>query len=235
MRALAFLLLLALPSLAAAQTADYARLIENRLSAYERELRALNNTVERLRRQVEGLELRIEGLERAAAAAAAPAAPSGPPAADAQGAAVPPAAAIDASGAETGGTTLPGGDALALYKQGRNLLLQARLPEAEGVFAAFLKDFAGHELADNARHWLATSLAGQGKHEAAAEQFLLAYEAARDGPKAPDNLLKLGKAFVALDKPDEACTALSLLARNHKQAPAAVTAAAAAERRRLNC
>ena len=232
MRVLAFLLLCALPSLAAAQTADYARLIENRLSAYERELRALNNTVEQLRRQVEGLELRIEHLERAAAEQ--PAEPSEPPAANAEGA-VPPVAGTDEPQASTGGAALPGGNALELYKQGRNLLLQARLPEAEGVFAAFLKDFADHELANNARHWLATSLAGQGKHEAAAEQFLLAYEAERDGPKAADNLLKLGKAFVALGKPQDACTALSLLARNHKQAPPAVAAAADAERRRLKC
>ena len=228
MRALAVLLLCALPSAAAAQTADYARLIENKLSAYERELRALNNTVERLRRQVEGLELRIEALEKAPAQQ--PAETAETPAADA-GAGVPPAAVP----AETGAAALPGGDALELYKQGRNLLLQARLPEAETVFAAFLEDFPGHKLANNARHWLAASLAGQDKHDAAAQQFLLAYEKDPEGPKAPDNLLKLGRAFAALGKQEEACIALSRLSRKHKQAPPAVIAAAAAERRRLKC
>ncbi len=225
MRVLAFLLLCALPSTAAAQTADQALLpILNRLSAYERDLRALNNTVEQLRRQVEGLELRMEALEKAAAER---------PAADA-GATAPPVAGSGETEAQPP-ATLPEGDALELYKQGRNMLLQARLPEAEAAFATFLEDFAGHELANNARHWLATSFAGQGKHDAAAQQFLLAYEKDPEGPKAPDNLLKLGRAFAALGKEEEACIALSRLSRKHKQAPSAVIAAADAERRRLKC
>ena len=231
MRVLAFLLLFALPSAAAAQTADYARLIENRLSAYERELRALNNTVERLQRRLDGMELRVEALERAAAPQ--PAERPEPPAADAESAAPPIASTGQTVGAAPAG--LPGGDALELYKQGRNLLLQARLAEAGEVFATFLKDFAEHDLANNARHWLATSLAGQGQHAAAAQQFLLAYEKDPEGPKAPDNLLKLGRALAALDKREEACIALSRLSRKHKQAPPAVIAAADAERRRLEC
>ena len=232
MRVLAFLLLCALPSTAAAQTADQTLLpILNRLSAYERDLRALTDTVERLQRQVDGLELRIEALEKAAAKQAAETAEA--PAADSD-AAGPPVAGSDETGAQPP-ATLPGGDALEQYKQGRNLLLQARLPEAEQVFTAFLEDFPGHELANNARHWLATSFAGQGKHDAAAQQFLLAYEQDPEGPKAPDNLLKLGRAFAALGKEEEACIALSRLSRKHKQAPAAVIAAADAERRRLKC
>lgn len=232
MRVLAFLLLCALPSAAAAQTADQALLpILNRLSAYERDLRDLTNTVERLQGRIDGLERRIGELERAAAPQ--PAQTSEPPVADADGAAAP-AAPADETGAGAP-AALPGGNALELYKQGRTLLLQARLPEAEQVFDSFLKDFAEHELANNARHWLATSLAGQGKHGPAAQQFLLGYEKDPDGPKAPDNLLKLGKAFAALDKRDEACIALSKLLRDHKQAPAAVISNADAEHRRLKC
>ena len=233
MRVLALLLLCALPSSAAAQTADYARLIENRLSAYERELRALNNTVERLQRQVEGLELRIGELERAAAQQ--PTARPQPLSSSISRKQQP--APVAATGDTEAGApaALPGGDALELYKQGRNLLLQARLAEAEEVFATFLDDFAAHELANNARHWLAASLAGQGQHGPAAQHFLLAYEKAPDGPKAPDNLLKLGRALAALGKQEEACIALSRLSRKHKQAPPAVTAAADAERRRLKC
>ncbi len=231
MRVLAFLLLCALPSAAAAQTADYAKLIETRLSTYERELRELNGTVERLQRQLDALELRVDAMERAAAQR--PAETPEPPVADADR----PAAPIAPAGETGAGTVaaLPGGDALELYKEGRNLLLQARLPEAEKVFETFLNDFAEHRLANNARHWLATSLAGQGEHGPAAQQFLIAYERDPEGPKAPDNLLKLGQALAALDKRDEACIALSRLTRKHKQAPVAVFAAAEAERRRLQC
>ncbi len=232
MRVLAFLLLFALPSVAVAQTADQALLpILNRLSAYERDLRALNNTVERLQRRLDGMELRVETLERAATQQ--PAERPEPPTADIEGAAPPVASTAETGVAAPAG--LPGGNALELYKQGRNLLLQARLPEAEGVFTTFLEDFAGHDLANNARHWLAASLAGQGKHGAAAQHFLLAYEKDPKGPKAPDNLLKLGRALAALDKQEEACIALSRLSRKHKQAPPAVIAAADAERRRLDC
>ena len=231
MRVLAFLLLCALPSAAAAQTTDYAKLIETRLSAFEHELRELNNTVEGLYRRLDGLQRRIEAMERAAAQQ--PAEGSGPSSASAESGAAPVAATEDTEAGAP--AALPGGDALELYKQGRNLLLQARLAEAEEVFATFLEDFAKHELANNARHWLAASLAGQGMHGPAAQHFLLAYEKAPDGPKAPDNLLKLGRALAALGKQEEACIALSRLSRKHKQAPPAVTAAAAAERRRLKC
>ncbi len=231
MRVLAFLLLCALPSGAAAQTADYARLIETRLAAFERELRELNGTVERLQRQLDGLELRMEALERGAAQQ--PAEAPAPPAEEAETAA---SAAAPAGGTEAAAANeLPGGNALDLYKQGRTLLLQARLPEAETVFTTFLADFGEHKLANNARHWLATSLAGQGKHGPAANQFLLAYEEAPDGPKAPDNLLKLAKALAAKGNPQDACTALSLLARKHEQAPQAVISDADTERRRLGC
>lgn len=232
MRVLAFVLLCALPSAVAAQTADYAKLIETKLSTYERELRGLNSTVERLQRQLDALELRLEAMERAAAQRQTPEAPE-PPAADAESEAAPVAAADEAQAAAP--AALPGGDALELYEEGRNLLLQARLPEAEDIFQTFLNDFAEHKLANNARHWLATSLAGQGKHGPAAQQFLTAYEQDPEGPKAPDNLLKLGQALAALDKREEACIALSRLSRKHKQAPVTVLTAAEAERRRLQC
>ena len=229
MRVLAFLLLCTLPSAAAAQTADGTLLpILNRLTAYERDLRALTDTVERLQRRIDGLELRIGELKRAAAEQSADT--SGPPVEDTDGTATPAATTN-----ETEASALPGGNALELYNEGRNLLLQERMPEAENVFKTFLKDFAEHELANNARHWLAASLAEQDRHSAAANQFLLAYEEAPDGPKAPDNLLKLAKALAAKGNPQDACTALSLLARKHKQAPPAVIAAAGAERRRLKC
>ena len=129
MRVLAFLLACALPSAAAAQTADYARLIETRLSAYERELRELNGTVERLQRLLDGLELRVATLERAAAQQ--PAESSQSPVAGAGGAGVPVASADETEAGTPG--VLPGGNALELYKQGRNLLLQARL-ERRPVF-----------------------------------------------------------------------------------------------------
>ena len=232
MRVLAFLLLCALPSAAAAQTADYAKLIETKLSSYERELRGLNSTVERLQRQLDAMELRVEAMERAAARRQTAEAKE-PPVADAESAAAP-VATTDGAQAATA-ALLPEGDALELYKEGRSLLLQARLPEAEDVFQTFLNDFAEHELANNARHWLAASLAGQGKQGAAAQQFLTAYEQDPEGPKAPDNLLKLGQALAALDKREEACIALSRLSRKHKQAPVTVLTAAEAERRRLQC
>ena len=79
------------------------------------------------------------------------------------------------------------------------------------------------------------ALPGRESTAPAAQQFLLAYERDPEGPKAPDNLLKLGRALAALDKREEACIALSRLSRKHKQAPQTVIAAADAERRRLKC
>ncbi len=231
MRILAVLLFCSLPFAAAGQTADYARLIDKRLAAFERELRALNGVVEQLRYRLDGLEKRVETLE---SARPDPAPDAAPPTAAAPGGAASSTAAQGGAG-EAAGALPADGDALALYQDGRKLLLQARLPDAEGVFADFLQRFPEHELANNARHWLAASLAGQGKHGPAAQQFLLAYEKAPEGPKAPDNLLKLARALAALDKREEACIALSRLARKHKDAPQPVTAAAEVEGRQLQC
>ena len=237
LRALAILLLCALPLTAAAQSTGYGRLVENRLSAFERELRTLTGSVERLQQRLTGLERRIEALELArqqAESAEEPApAEAAPPVA---GAPVAPAApAGPQETAPDAPAALPRGVALSLYEQGRRFQLQARYGDAEGVFAAFLRRFPEHRLAGNARHWLADSLARQGKHGAAAQQFLAAYEEDRGGSKAPDNLLKLARALAALDKQSEACIALRRLAREHADAPQAVTTAAAAESRRLEC
>ena len=228
MRLAAFLLFCALSSTAVAQTADQTLLpVLNRLSAYERDLRALTDTVVRLQRRLDGLDERVQALERKAAAPST----ESPEVPTAEEAGVPVA---EADGVVPPGV-LPGGDVLAQYKQGLNLMRQARFQEAEQVFTRFLEDFPEHELANNARHWLARSFAGQAKHGEAAQQFLLAYEKDPEGSKAPDNLLKLSKAFAADGKPGEACIALSLLARKHGQAPPAVIADADVERRRLNC
>ncbi len=231
LRALAILLLCALPLAAAAQSTGYGRLVENRLSAFERELRTLTGSVERLQQRLTGLERRIEALELARQQAESAEEP-------APAEAAPPVAVAPAGPQETAPdapAALPRGAALSLYEQGRRFQLQARYGDAEGVFAAFLRRFPDHRLAGNARHWLADSLARQGKHGAAAQQFLAAYEEDRGGSKAPDNLLKLARALAALDKQSEACIALRRLAREHADAPQAVTTAAAAESRRLEC
>jgi len=231
MRILAVLALCSLPLAAAAQTTDYGR-----LTAFQRDLQALHDTVERLQFRLGDLEKRIAALESGQREPA----PAGlSPPASAVGGALPsgaaPVAAVGVGWAEETPDAQPGGGALALYREGRRLLLQGRLPEAEDVFAAFLQRFPGHGISGNARHWLATSLAGQGKHGPAAQQFLLAYEGDPEGSKSPDNLLKLARSLAALDKKEEACLALGRLAREHRQAPRPVIAGADAERLRLQC
>ena len=220
-------MLAALPTAALSQGTEYIQQIQLRLSSLETELRNLTGAVERLGFQLERLEERVGALEDRTRSQGLAAREDPRPGSLAAGQAVPPLSS-DAG-------TLPSGTASEQYQEGRRYLVQGRYGDAERVFGVFLGRFPEDASSDQARYWLAVSQYQQGKHQAAARQFLAAYEKAPKGPKAPDNLLGLARAFAALGRKDAACTALGRLKREHPRAPGTVMLGAQAKVKELAC
>lgn len=152
--------------------------------------------------------------------------------ADAQGqpqvAAVPPPAAAPAG-------ALPNGTPKVQYDFAYGLLQQFRIPEAERAFTEFLARHPNDELSHNARYWLGETYYARGQYQQAAETFIDAYQKAPQGPKAADNMLKLGMSLGRLDRKQEACATLAGLPQLFPTASAALRDQATAERRRIAC
>jgi tol-pal system protein YbgF len=106
---------------------------------------------------------------------------------------------------------------------------------AEQSFEAWLQAFPDHELAFDARFWLAESLYQQGKNREAANGFLEVYKGAPDSRKAPDALMKLGVSLVALGERDAACATFSEMGNKFPDASSLLTDRVAREAKRAGC
>lgn len=130
---------------------------------------------------------------------------------------------------------LPGGTPEEQYAYAFGLLRQAKYPEAEVAFSAFLEKHPDDELANNAGYWLGETYYVRKDYVKAAESFLNVYQKQKTGPKAPDALLKLAMSLGQLDKRNEACTTLNELKRAFPEAPERVKGKARDEGQRLGC
>jgi len=106
---------------------------------------------------------------------------------------------------------------------------------AEQSFRAWLQTFADHELAVDARFWLAESLYQQGKNREAANGFLEVYNGAPESRKAPDALMKLGVSLAALGERDAACATFSEMQNKFPDAAPILTDRVAREAKKAGC
>lgn len=142
-----------------------------------------------------------------------------------------------ASGASDAGRgpALPEGTIKEQYGHAFALLQKGSYGEAEAAFREFLRRHPTDPLADNARYWLAESHYGRGDFVDAADSFLAAYQANKQGPKAGDALLKLGMSLARLDKKRDACNTFNELKRVFPDGNLTVRQRGADEERRLGC
>jgi TolA-binding protein len=75
----------------------------------------------------------------------------------------------------------------------------------------------------------------QGQHEQAAEQFRKGFQVLPEGPKAPDNLLRLGMTLDVLGRKDESCIILKQLLEKYKGRSESVLRKATRESEKLGC
>ena len=132
-------------------------------------------------------------------------------------------------------TILPPGSAKVRYDFAYGLLQQFRIPEAERAFTEFLGLHAADDLAHNARYWLGETYYARAQYQQAAVTFFDGYQKGPTGPKAADNLLKLGMSLGRMNQKQEACATLAELSQRFANAAASIRDQAAAERRRLAC
>ncbi len=106
---------------------------------------------------------------------------------------------------------------------------------AKQSFQAWLQNFPDHELALDARFWLAESLYQQGENREAANRFLEVYKSAPAGRKAPDALMKLGVSLAALGERDAACATFSELENKFPDASPILSDRVARETKKAGC
>lgn len=124
----------------------------------------------------------------------------------------------------------------AHYNNAFALLNNKQYAEAAEGFSAFIRQYATDPLVPNAYYWLGETHYVRGDYVRATEQFRKGYEAAPEGQKAADNLLKLGLSLNNVKRTEEACIILQQLVTKFKGAATAATTTRAVEARtRLQC
>ncbi|MDX2074463.1 MAG: tol-pal system protein YbgF [Alphaproteobacteria bacterium] len=230
-----------------------------RISALEEEIKSLRGQLEekdfeyrRLSEEMEKFkrdsEFRLTEIENAARAATPAPAPAAAPAEPEQPAAIERTlkkktelsekeiSVKDAADVPAEVPPTPAGDTPRdHYNYAFRLLNQNQYDEAAKSFADFVKKFPKDPLVGNAYYWQGETYYIRKDYAKSAEHFRQGFEALPQGPKAADNLLKLGMSLSALKKQKEACIVLAQVMDKFKTSSANVAAKAAAEHKRNGC
>lgn len=238
--------------------------IEDQIRTLTGQIEELNHGIQqvngRLEKLVADVDIRLTAIEQSLAEAGGAPAPGGAEVARAEplpGAQ--PEAALPLAESPAGPETLPAGPepsrpAAALpagtaseqyaYARDRVKELQKAagsneeaqvIAEAKAALSAFLEANPDDPLAENAAYWLGEVHYFSRDYEQAVVTFTRNYQKWSTGPKAPDNLLKLGMSFSGLGRTTEACQAFQELADKFSDAPVPVKQKAAQESRRAGC
>lgn len=210
----------------------YRQRMEERIAALDTQIRRLTGKLERTEYELRNTNRKVDSLTeelaavRAEAAARPVAPPTEAPSQDGSGA----AAEVDRTE-----STLPTGEPQSAYNEAYGLLGQGKFAAGEQALRGFLNQHPDHQLADNARYWIGESLYARQLYQDAATAFLEGWQANVNGPKAPDNLLKLGMAMSALEKNEQACASFNKLLADYRGAPTRIRTAASRESKSLGC
>ncbi|CAK0758832.1 hypothetical protein CCP2SC5_2500001 [Azospirillaceae bacterium] len=115
------------------------------------------------------------------------------------------------------------------------LLRQVEYERAEKAFVSFIAQNKESPLVGNAHYWLGETYYVRGKFPEAAGAFAEGFKKNPKGPKAADNLFKMGLSLAALNQKNDACVAFNQLNIQYPDAAANLKKRAEQERKRLNC
>ena len=201
---LLILIVLALPTAAAAQGAGYT---EDRLNQLQQSIILLTGQIEQLQyknqqlqQQLEKMqadyEYRLDQLEKGRGGGgprpSPPPGPSSAPPPPQAGLAPPPGPANAASGDQ-------------LYHDAFKMLQDGDYAGAEKTFRTFVQRNPQHVLAGNAQYWLGETYYARRDYQNAMAAFAEGYKVYKTSPKGPDNLLKLGITLAVLNRKSDAC------------------------------
>ena len=178
--------------------------------------------------QAAALSARLDKVEQQLAAVA-PAGPQGPQAQ------VGPDGGL--AGQAAGGAPPPGPqvDAKTAYANARQLLLDGDYKSASAAFQDYVDHFPDTASARPARYWLGETKYIQEDYAGAATAYLGAIRGWPQTQWAPDAVVKLSLSLAQLNKPKEACGALSEFARRYPAASPAAKDRAARPSRKASC
>lgn len=125
-------------------------------------------------------------------------------------------------------------NARALYDHGFALLNQAQYAKAGEAFESFIKSYPKDPLIGHAFYWAGETYYVRQNYTQAVDYFKQGYEALPTGPKAGDNLLKLGMALNNLQRSTEACVVLKQVIAKFGNSPS-IKGKAEQERSRAGC
>jgi tol-pal system protein YbgF len=211
-------LVLALPTVAAAQRGDSVY-VDDRLNQLQQSLTMMTGQIEQLQhrnaqlqQQLEKMqtdyEYRIEQLEKGGGGAGGRPAPR--PGAQAAAPAAAPSAAPSPGAA--------GGSADQLYDEAFKKLQDGDYAGAERGFKTFVQRNPQNKLAGNAQYWLGETYYARRDYQNAMTAFAEGYKAYKASPKGPDNLLKLGITMAALNRKSDACAVFARFSQDYPRA-----------------
>lgn len=233
---------------------DTMRSLNGKVEQLDFTLRRLEQTLQRMQADVDGRLSRLESAQAALqqAQAAAPAQSTPTPNNIASSTSVTEAngtlgAIRMQDGRVTGGVNNPKAPPLPdtpadygltpeeQYQRAFELLRKVDYIEAEKAFKAFIEKNPKDKQIDSAKYWYGETLYVQDRYDEAAVAFAEAFQQNPQGNKAPDSLLKLAMTLAALEKTQDACTALVELKAKYPKAPPNVRTLADQQRTKLKC
>lgn len=135
----------------------------------------------------------------------------------------------------TPGDSVPPVSANQAYGQARAKLLDGDFDGAQEDFIRFIADFPEDGLIDEAWFWLGETHFVRGEYSSAAEAYIASLREQRDGPVAPDALVRLASSLGALGRNEEACQTLARFSREFPSAGPNARARAERESLRAGC
>lgn len=126
-------------------------------------------------------------------------------------------------------------DPKAAYARARQFLLDGDYPSAAAAFQDYVDRFGDTPNAVSARYWVGETKYIQEDYDGAAKAYLGAIRGWPRTAWAPDAMVKLSLSLLQLNRPKEACSALTAMERHYPDASPAAKARAEAARRKAGC
>lgn len=201
--------------------------IEAELSRLTARTEELQNRVDRVvsdgTNRIGDLEFRICEMEKGCDVNALPAAA---PIGGGSGGTPKAAAAAPARPAGTGAGAELAMSEQADFDRAKGVLDQGDFRGAADLFASFAQTYTGGPLTGDAHYYRGEALSQLGDTANAARAYLDGFSGDPDGPRAPDNLLRLGERLADLGQMREACVTLAEVPTRFPGAASATEAAA---------
>ncbi len=121
------------------------------------------------------------------------------------------------------------------FRHAKQLLLQGQYAAASGAFQSFVDTYGDTPNGPEARYWLGETLYIRGLYPDAATAYIGAIRGWPQTSWAPDAVVKLARALVALNKPMDACRTLDEFTRRYPAAGPGARTRAASVRAAAKC